>query len=55
MSNYEKQIRATAKSYVPEMHKIEQNGGKVRSSVVPRSDRHAHEWADVLRDLEAYY
>jgi len=55
MGVYEKQIQATAKYYDPQMSKIEQNGGELLSSVVPGSDRHVVEWADVLRDLEPYY
>jgi hypothetical protein len=55
MGVYEKQIQATGKYYDPQMHKTERNGGEKRSSVVPGSDRHAVEWAEVLRDLEAYY
>ena len=55
MSNYEKQIQATAKYYVPRTRKIKQNAGKILSSVAPQSDRHMHEWADVLKDLDAYY
>lgn len=59
MSDYEKQFQATAKYSDSEPPKIEQNGGEDLSSVVPGSDRHLVEWADVLRDLrdngEAYY
>jgi hypothetical protein len=55
MGVYEKQIQATGKFYDPKMRKIEQNGGEIHSSVVPASDRHVVEWAEVLRDLEAYY
>jgi hypothetical protein len=42
------------------MRKIEHNdGGDIRSSVVPGSDLRVYDWADALRDLrdnaEAYY
>jgi len=37
------------------MGKVEQSGGKIRSSAVAGSDRHAYDWADVLRELEPLY
>ena len=55
MSDYENQIQATGKYYDSETRKIEQNGGEDLSPAVQGSDLHAHDWADVLRDLEAYY
>lgn len=55
MSDYEKQIQATAKSYDPEMRKTEKNGGEILSSEVSESSRRVHEWSDVLKDLEPYY
>ena len=60
MGVYENQVQATAKYYDPEMRKIEHNdGGDIRSSVVPESDLRVYDWADVLRVLrdngEAYY
>lgn len=54
MSDYEKQFQTTANHSESGMRKIEQNGGESRS-VVSRSDLRVHDWADVLRDLEAYY
>ena len=55
MSVYEKQIQVPENYYDTEMRKIEQNGGESISPVVPGSDEHVYEWADVLRDLEPYY
>ncbi len=55
MSNYEKQIQATAMYYDSQMNEIENNGGEKLSSVVSGSDQHTYEWADVLKDLEPYY
>ena len=55
MSDYEKQIQATAKSYDPELHKTEKNGGEILSSEISETSRPVPEWADVLRELEPYY
>jgi hypothetical protein len=55
MSVHEQQFQATAKYHYPEMLKTEQNGGENLSSVVPGSDQHGHEWADVLKELEPFY
>jgi hypothetical protein len=55
MSNYEKKTQATAKYCDQTMGKVEQSGGKIRSSAVEGRDRHAYDWADVLRELEPLY
>jgi hypothetical protein len=55
MNSHETQSHATATSYEAEMRNIESNGAEVHSSVVPGRDPRAHEWAEVLRDLEAFY
>ena len=55
MSDYDKQIQATAKHYDSNTRTIEQRGGDTPSSVGPGSDRRAYDWADVLRELEPYY
>jgi len=52
MSDYQKQFQPAAQYYDSKMRKVEQNGGE---TAVSGSDRHEYDWADVLRELEAYY
>jgi hypothetical protein len=37
------------------MPKSEENGTEILSSMASRSDLHAHEWTDVLKELEPFY
>lgn len=55
MSLYQEQIQASAKSYSPEIHGIEQNGHEIQPSAVSGSEDHEYDWADVLKELEPYY
>jgi len=55
MGVYEQQIQATAKSYDPEMHTSEQNGGEIVPTGGPGTHPQVYEWADVLRELERCY
>ena len=55
MGVYEQQIQATANYYVPDMHKTEHNSGEILSSGDRENDPREYEWAEVLRDLEAFY
>ena len=55
MGVHQQQIQATAQSYDPEMHNVEQSGGEILSSGVPGNGPHVYDWADVLRELEPWY